>query len=345
MVSITNTKVKETKFTFIDVEHEKIKVRFMDYGATIVSLSTPDKNGDFESIVMAFDKVDSYINNDMYLNAIIGPTSGRIKDGMFTINNQVFNIDKNFLGTENLHGGTECFAFKFFKYEVLKEMHQTQVIFKYIKDDATSNYPGTTRVSIIYTVKNNELLIEYIADTDKDTLINLTNHAYFNLSGNMNRNILEHYLRINSSKRMVLDDKFIPIAYTNSKKTFLDFTSITKIKSKMKKEVYNLPTKGIDHPLIFDDVGFDIPQVELHDPISGRHMTMFTTYPAVVVYSHNYPSEAKLKYNTKTQQHLGICFEAQNPPNGINIENTESSILRNGETYYHKTLYKFNVKE
>ena len=170
MYLVSKHKLKDKEFTFIEVKQKDIRVTFMDYGATIMSIYVPDASGDMETVVMAYDSLDSYIENDMYLNAIIGPTSGRIQDAKFSINDKTYHLDKNFLGSENLHGGKECFAFKFFNYEVIDEGNETKLIFTINKKEKESRYPGNQRIKIIYTVREGELQIEFVGETDKDTV-------------------------------------------------------------------------------------------------------------------------------------------------------------------------------
>ena len=309
----------------------------MDYGATILSIYTPDKDGNSESVLLAYKDLLTYIENEMYLNATIGPSAGRIKDGKFTINNTLYQVEQNYRKQENLHSGSETFAYKFFEYEILEEFDQTQVVFYLSKIHSNSLFPGNQYIQIIYTIKSTEVLVEFVGTTTKDTLLNMTNHSYFNLSGNLKTNILNHELRINSSEALLLDDNQVPYKVIDTTNTNLDY--------RKRKVIKEEPFKDIDDPLLLDEVSFDIPQVELVNPINKRKLEVFTTYPCIVCYSHNYPDFKELLFDAKHEKHMGICFEAQNPPNGINTDGMEDSILRKDETYYHKILYKFSVEE
>jgi len=343
MYSVNFQQLNNKKFTFIEVKQKNIEITFMDYGATIMSIIVPDNKGNMETVIMGYQNLESYLENDMYLNAIIGPTSGRIQNATFSINNKKYKLDKNFLGTENLHGGKECFAFKFFSYEIIDNPNETKIIFAIEKHAENSSYPGNQIIKIIYTIKEGELLIEFIGETDEDTLLNLTNHAYFNLSGNMKNDILNHKLFVNSSKHMELNTKFIPYKIDDSINTRFDYTKFKKIKNNFYDGIYNLKTKGIDEPFILDNVSFDCLQVKYKDEVSHRVLKIYTTYPVIVVYTHNYPNNSDLLFGVINKRHLGICFEAQLPPNGININGIDNGILRKNEKYYHKTLFKFSV--
>ncbi len=336
--------VKDKEFTFIEVVQDNIRVTFLDYGASIYSIFVPDKDNNLETVLLAYDKLDSYIENDLYLNATIGPSSGRINHGKFIINNTEYHLDNNYNNTSNLHGGIETFAFKFFKYKVIEKSNQTQVVFIYHKKHTDSLFPGTQKIEIIYTVKQGELIIEFTGDTDKDTLLNLTNHAYFNLSGSLKRNILENELFINASKTIELDDNYVPIKVNSLIDTHLDFKTSKPIKDNFFEGIYNLPTKGIDNAYLLDEVSYDMPQAILYDPISKRKLEVYTTYPSIVCYTHNFLGKELLLDGIKQTKHMGICLETQNPPNGINIPSLQKSILHKDEVYYHKTRFKFTVE-
>ncbi len=335
--------VNDQEITLIEVFQKNIKVTFMDYGASIISIVVPDKDGSNESVLMAYDSLDSYLNNAMYLNATIGPTSGRIKDGLFSLNDQTIQLDKN-ENNVNLHGGKETFAFQFFTYEVDDSKDFTKVTFCYQKKQEQSSFPGNQEIKVIYTAKEGELLIEFQGTTDQDTLLNMTNHSYFNLSGNMKRNILDHHLYLNASYYAELDEEFVPSKLKSCKGTHLEFNG-SPIKNHFYDGIYQTKQKGIDDPLLLDDVGLDIKQVELFDPVSKRVMEVYTTYPCIVCYTHNYPDFKPLLYGRKHEKHLGICFETQFVPNGINMEKVHKAILKASDIYSHKTLLKFYVKE
>ncbi len=345
MYSVKKVTVKDKKLTIIEVKQPNISITFMDYGATILELFVPDKNKKMENVVIAYKTLESYFENEMYLNAIIGPTSGRIKNATFKINNQKYTIDKNFLKTENLHGGKECFAFKVFDYEIIDNLEETKVIFSLTKKAEDSLYPGNQNIKIIYTIKNGALLIEFTATTDQDTLLNLTNHAYFNLSGNLKTEILNHYLFVASSTHLDLDEKFVPFKISENKNTRFDFLTIKKIKNNFYEGIYDLKTKGIDEPFLLDKQTFDIPQVIYYDDESKRKLEVYTTYPSIVIYTHNYPDNKELANEVENKRHLGICFETQLPPNGINIDELDKGILLKGKQYYYKTKYQFSVQE
>lgn len=343
MYSIHNQKVGNKEFNVIHVKQQHIEVTFMDYGAAILEILVPNKDGLLENVVMNYQDLSSYVNNVMCLNAIIGPTSGRIRDAEFMIFEKQYHLDKNHLNKHNLHGGSECFAYRVFDFEIIDDDSTTKVVFTVTKELDGSSYPGTQDVRIIYTISDTKVGIEFIGTTSEDTLLNLTSHLYFNLSGNLKDDVLNHSMYVNSSNYLALDDESIPSNIQSIENTFLDFRTTKKINQSITKEVSELPVKGIDHPFLLDDVNIDVMQVKLVEETSKRVLEVYTTYPCIVIYSHNFPDYKLLENNTPQIIHQGICFETQFEPNGINIPGANNSILRKGETYYHKTIYQFSI--
>lgn len=337
MYFIKKEYIDDQSLTLIEVRQKNIRVSFMDYGATIMNIFVPDKYGKYETVVMGFDSLSSYFENTLYLNSIIGPTSGRIGSATFSINNQEYNLDKNYLGKVNLHGGSETFAYKIFEYKVIDSDNSTKVVFRLSKKQTESKYPGNQEIEIIYTVTENNLLIVFNVETDQDTLVNLTNHAYFNLSGNLKSKILNHELYLNCSNIIQLDKYDVPCEIENIIDTKLDYKQSRKVQSK--------DFTGIDYPFLIDVVDFLMPCAILKDPLSKRKLEVFTTYECLVCYTHEYPNDSKLLFGMNQEKNQGICFEAQHSPNGINVKGLDDSILRKGETYHHKTLFKFSIEE
>lgn len=345
MYSIDKLTRNNITFDIINLKQKDLELTVTNYGCTILELNTKNKDGIFENVVMTYLNIESLIDNEMYINSVVGPTAGRIKNATYTLNNQTYHLDKNFFETENLHAGKECFSFQLFDYEITDDEIASSIIFSYKKPNKNSSYPGEVELKVIYTIKDNDFTIEYIGTTSETTLLNLTNHAYFNLSGNMKRNVLNHKVFLNASNVMTLDNKNVPIGVEEVTNTYLDFRKNKPLKKHYFDGIYDTLTGGIDHPFMFDHQSMNQLNASLYDPKSKRLMEVYTTYPCVVVYAHNFPDNEQLAYHVKTQKHLGICFETQNPPNGINIDNMESSILEPNEQYNHKTIYRFMVKE
>jgi aldose 1-epimerase len=334
---------RQRELNVITVEYDDIKAVFLDIGASIIDIQTKDYNEVMESVVVKYDNLRSYFKNRMYLNTTVGPTSGRIKNGRFVLNNQEIQLDLND-GSNHLHGGKEGFSYRRFRYEVIEEENETKVIFRYTQKEALSLYPGTKEIKVVYTVKNTEILVEYFGKSDQDTLLNMTNHTYFNLSGNSKAKILDHTLYLNADKVMDLDDTYAPYTVKSVKKLSLDFRKEKVLSSVFSKKLKDSMTKGIDHPFILEERDFDTLQARLFDPASKRVLDVYTTYPCIVVYTHNFPTKSKIMYQ-KHEQYYGICLETQYEPNGINIDGLHDSVLLKGDQYYEKTLFRFGVKE
>jgi len=336
MFSIDKTMVGTLECTLITVEQENIKATFIDYGAAIHSISVPDQFGTMECVLLTYESLESYIENKRHLNATIGPTAGRIQNAEFTIGTKTHHIDKNLNHIHNLHGGKDALSYTMFDYEIVEEKNQTEIVFKTRKKAGEQLYPGTQQYTVIYTVTDSTVTIEFIAETDYPTVVNLTNHAYFNLSGNLQSTILQHEMKIAAKKALKLDEEMIPYQVVDIQQTALDYTSLRPIKGP--------DFTGIDDPYILDEVTIERPQATLIDPVSKRRLDVYTTYPSIVCYTDNFPMDVPLAYNAINQLHMGVCFEAQNPPNGIHIQGLESSILHPDEGYYHKTIFAFRVE-
>ena len=226
---------------------------------------------------------------------------------------------------------------------ILEKENKTIVEFVYLSKDMEENYPGNLYVKVTYTLtENNELWIEYEANTDKRTLCNLTNHSYFNLSGNYKRKVTEQYLKIKSNHFLELNHNQMPSGkFIDVKNTPMDFKESKLIGQDIECNYEQLTmTNGYDHTWILNGKE---NQIEMVDPLSGRKMIISSTYPSVVVYSYNFPNNEKLKYNKIGSKYDGICFETQYEPDGMNHENLNSAILDVGRKYYEKTEYKFSI--
>lgn len=319
-----------------------MEVKLLNYGAAIVELSVPDNNNAIENIVLTYQNIEDYIQNTPYFGVTLGRTSGRIKGGEFSLDGQLYTLNKNF-GVNHGHGGPRGFSYQVWSYSIQETKAGTVVEFEYKSPHGEEGYPGELHAKVIYTLlEENTLIIEYSGETNKTTLCNLTNHSYFNLSGNYKRKITEQYARIASDKYLELDNNLIPTGKRiDVKNTPMDFNQSKLIGKDIGADYGQLKiTNGYDHTWLLEGKA---EQIELYDPVSGRKMSVTTTCPSVVVYSFNYPNNECLKADKIAQKHDGICFETQYEPNGINSEGLHKAILKPGEKYYEKTVFKFSV--
>lgn len=342
MHTVKKLKEKQGDLNLIEVSLPNIKASFLDFGATIYDIKIKDKEGKFESVVLKYKDMNDYFNNNIFLNSTVGPLSGRTKDGLFFINDKKFQLDLND-GKLNLHSGKDSLASKYFDFEIIEKENFIQVIFTHIAN-YDSAFPGIQKYKIIYTIKDSSVLIEFLGETNEATAMNLTNHVYINLSGDMKSTVLDSTLRVDSSKVLQADEDFVPCKIVNSKNTHLDFRNPKIIKDSFFDGIYETPAFGIDDQFLVDEVNFDKSQVTLFESESCRTLDVYTTYPVIVVYTHNHVSNQMLFDGLHTQ-HMGICFETQFESNGINVPGFNNSILHKGDKYYHKTLYKFGLKK
>lgn len=336
MITIRKAKVKDIPVKIITIESAELKLSCMSLGASIINLESKDKDGEFESVVMRFDDLDQYDHSPLYLNQIVGPTAGRYFTGPYKLGSSSVKLDES--NSAHLHGGANGISFKNFDVEV---KDTNKVIFTTTVGEEDSFYPGTQTFTISYTVVDSALQIDFEADTTEDTLINLTQHAYFNLSGNLKNTIHDHQIMIDADKHVQLNEEFIPVQPTKVDGTHLDFRTISTIKSHLTEEVFNRPENGVDNPLILSGD----KMIKLYDPTSHRCLTVATNYPGVVVYTDNWDQGHSFASSTTRKLHSGICFETQLIPNTYNIEGLSGDLLPKNEHYHYKTIYKFDVRD
>ena len=337
MYSIKKFDVNKQEWTFITAERKNICVTLMNYGAAIYTLDVPDKENRMENVVITYEKLSSYIKNKRHLNATIGPTAGRIQKAEFVLDGETYHLDKNFEGKHNLHGGDEALSYTLFDYDIKEDDDSTIIEFAAVKNQKKIGYPGNQKYRIVYTIIDNEIKIDFFAETDTVTLVNLTNHAYFNLSGNLKSDILNQEMMINASKKMSLNEEMIPVGVEDITNTLYDFNDMHSIQANNLLE--------IDDPYMLNEVNDKTIQASLYDRISKRQLDIYTTYPTIVCYTDNFPMTYPLKYKAENKTHMGVCFEAQNPPNGIHLKGIESSVLLPLKDYHHSTRYVFSVKK
>lgn len=301
---------------------------FINYGAIITSL----KFGGVD-VVLGFDKLEDYINSHKlpsvpYIGAVIGRYAGRIKKGKFKLADNKYNLNTN-LGDNTLHGGNEGFDQKVWQLKKIEDGASSCITFSYTSKDGEEHFPGELTIEVTYTLtEDNELVIEYNAVTTKETVINLTQHSYFNLDGH-EESITGQNLWVNSVKTLETKPDNIPTGLIlNVAHCPYDFTETKKCPEK------------IDNSFVIEDNSQ--PAASLYSIRTGLKMTVYTNQPSVHIYvGGNCFGEIRGKEGADYHPLSGICFEAQNYPDAPNHENFPDSVLKPGDTYYHKTAYKF----
>jgi len=322
-------------FTFTN---GKITVKLINYGGIITSLLVPDKQGKIDDVVLGFKTLKEYQKKNPYFGALIGRYCNRIAKGKFTINGIEYNLAIND-GDNHLHGGKIGFDKVIWRAEEIKKNHEVGVRLTYISKDMEEGYPGDLDVTVDYILnKNNELTILYEAICDKLTVINFTHHSYFNLAGEGKSDILNHKLMINADRFTSVDSGSIPTGeLLTVKETAMDFTASDTIGSRIKKV-----KGGYDHNYVLNkDRDFSLA-AKVYEPESGRTMEVLTTEPGLQFYSGNYlDGTLKGKSGKLYEKHFGFCLEAQHFPDSPNHPEFPGTLLKPGEIYRQKTVYKF----
>jgi aldose 1-epimerase len=318
-----------------------ITVKITNYGAIITSIEMPDKNGISDNVVCGFEKLETYLSDEYlgsypYFGAIIGRFGNRIAKGKLQIEGVKYHMAIN-NGPNHLHGGKIGFDRRLFNAETFKNENQVGVKLSYLSPDMEENYPGNLMVTCIYTLNNqNELGIEYQAETDKTTVVNLTNHSYFNLTGGK-ENILNHELELTATKMTEMVDqiptgKIIPV-----KGTPWDFTSSKKLNHKISE----VP-EGYDDNFVLDNELGELKYIGcLKETNSGRQIEVETTQPGVQVYTGYWNPDLVIEGKKMFGSFSGIALETQHYPDSVNQPNFPSTILKPGEVYNEKTIYRF----
>ena len=324
-------------------------VKISTYGGIITEWTAPDKNGTYEDVVLGFPALADYQQDSPYFGALVGRYGNRIGRGRFTLNGRAYRLATN-NGANHLHGGLKGFDKQVWAAEQIGTDSTTGLILRYTSPDGEEGYPGRLTTEVTYTLGNdNALRIDYRATTDKPTVVNLTNHTYFNLSGNARRNVLDQLVQLKASRFVPIDNGLIPTGKLDSVGgTPFDFRSLKPIGQEIDAQHEQLRRgKGYDHCWVFDRSG---PGLELlgraEDPASGRVLELLTTEPAVQFYSGNF-LDGKLtgKGNVQYEQRYGFCLETQHYPDSPNRPAFPSTVLEPGQTYQSTTVYRFSVKK
>ena len=324
-----------------------LMAKVIPYGCAITELWVPDKNDLLDDIVLGFDTLSEYeSSNNPYFGCVVGRYGNRIAKGRFTIDGITYQLALNEKGKPNhLHGGVKGFKSVVFKAIPMKTPSGPVIRLKYLSHDGEEGYPGNLDLTVTYTLTNeNEFRIDYLATTDKPTPINLTNHTYFNLQGEGSGNVLDHEFIVNAEHYTPVDSNLIPTGDIASiKGTSIDFTKPRRIGERI-KEYAEPPFGGYDHNFVLNkkDKTFELAG-RVKDDKSGRIMEVYTTEPALQLYTGNWV-DTKGKGGKYYGQYSGLCLETQHYPDSPNHPNFPSTVLRPGEVYSSTTIYRFGCE-
>ncbi|MGO9114509.1 MAG: galactose-1-epimerase [Thermoguttaceae bacterium] len=325
-----------------------LKVKIINYGAVITAVETPDRNGKIENITLHRDSLADYMEmkngkpTTPYFGATIGRYGNRIAKGRFTLNGKEYTLKTND-GPNALHGGLKGFDKVVWNAEPVKTPDAVGVAFTYTSPDGEEGYPGTLKTKVTYSLTDkDELKMDYEATTDKDTVLNLTNHAYWNLAGASNGDILKHEIVLHADRFLPVDATLIPLGRLDPVKgTAMDFTSPKAIG----KDIAQVEG-GYDHcyVLVRKNDGLSLA-ARVTEPTSGRAMEVYTTQPAIQFYTGNFLDGTIHADGKAYDKHYAFCLETQHYPDSPNEKEFPTTVLKPGETYKQSTVHKFTVQK
>lgn len=344
--SFGKTKHGEEATLYTVTNSNGMKVSFTDFGAHIVSILVPDANGSLVDVNLGFENLAGYEDNVPGLGAFIGRHANRIGGAKFEINGKVYELEKND-GANNLHGGYVGYNKFLYETEVYEDDDIASIEFSRLSPHMEQGFPGNLDISVTYSLTEaNELVIEYLAISDRDTIVNLTNHSYFNLSGHASGSILDHKLWIKSNQFTPTTSDLIPTGEIRDVEgTPMDFRNFKSIGQDIDADYEPLiMAGGYDHNYILDINGNEVEKVaELKDDKSGRKMEVFTNLPGMQLYTANFLQPmTNTKGGANYARRDGVCFETQYYPNSCNISSFPSCLLKAGKEYDSVTIYKFS---
>jgi aldose 1-epimerase len=315
-----------------------MRVRLINYGATIVGIDVPGSDGSLTDVVLGFDALDGYLlPENPYFGACCGRVANRLAGGWFELNGEVFEVSRN-AGENMLHGGFSGFDKKVWR---VAELDDGSLQMSYCSSDGEEGFPGNLEVTLVYSLtESNELCLAYRAETDRDTLINLTNHAYFNLAGS--GTVLGHDVQVLADRYTVTGEDLVPTGeVAKVAGTPLDLREMKPVGA----QIAQLESRGFDHNYCLKEKRSDevVLAARVSDPGSGRWMECYTSEPGVQLYTANYLGVVPGKSGMVYRDFDGLCLEAQGWPDAIHHPNFPTTVLRRGEVYTQTTRYRFGA--
>jgi aldose 1-epimerase len=328
-----------TRYTLINSAGNNVSV--MNWGATLLEVNVPDRDGDLANVNLSFDSLQPYLDGHPYFGSTVGRFCNRIGESKFTIDGQEFQVTAN-SGKHHIHGGKVNFTYQYWDSDSYQEDDRVGVRFTLTSPDGQEGFPGTVKATVDYSWNdNNELAIAFTATTDAPTHLNLTNHSYWNLGGAGSGSAMDHVVTIQADQALDVDGDLIPTGKLNDvADTVLDFRSPTALGTRIDQ----LPaTNGYDHCYVIrGDVGTLRKAATIVDPDSGRVLELETTQPGMQLYTANH-----LPGNERSAGHGGheaFCVETQHYPNAPNRESFPTTLLRPGQTLHELTVHRFGVQ-
>lgn len=325
----------------------KLRAQVINYGGILTSLEVPDREGNLADIVLGYDSLSSYLEKTPYFGAILGRYGNRIAGGQFSINDKHYQLATN-NGPNHLHGGLQGFDKVVWQAKSDETENSVIITLKYVSPDGEEGYPGNLSSTVTYTFTENQVAVSYFATTDQPTVVNLSQHTYFNLSA-CKEDILSHELQLSASRFLPVDSVSIPTGELRSVSgTPFDFTESKRIGKQIEQKNQQLQYgNGYDHCWVLDAKSSEKPSLAgtLYHQTSGRLMEVYTTEPGIQLYTGNYLGEKFAgKNGFKYPSRYGLCLETQHFPDSPNQLDFPSTVLLPGDEYKSETIFRFGVK-
>ena len=325
----------------------RVEIEITNYGGIVVSLKVPDRQGKTADVVLGYDDLASYERDKWHFGAIIGRYANRIANGKFRLNGAEYTLARN-NGPNHLHGGLSGFEKAVWRVPEGSGEQDSRLVLEYVSEDGEEGYPGKMDARVEYSLTDeNEFKIHYSAKTEKDTIVNLTNHSYFNLRGAGEDDILLHQLQLSADQFTPVNENLIPTGeLRHVDHTPFDFTQPRTIGSRIHPDDQQLKFgRGYDHNWALNVNRALSPAATLYEPLSGRTMEIFTTEPGIQFYSGNFlDGSVQGKAGASYGPRGGLCLETQHFPDSPNHANFPSTVLRAGERYESTTVFKFSSR-
>lgn len=322
-------------------------VELSSWGASLIDVQVPDRDGRCQSVTLAYEHWSDYEKNESYFGATIGRVAGRVAHGQLMLNGQAISVSQN-QGRHHLHGGHQAISHQMWQVdEVVHDDAHIKVVFSICSPAGENGHVGNLNIRAIYVLSctSNSLTVQYEATTDAFTVCNLTNHAYFNLSGNVSRTIHEHELTLPASNVCAMDDDLLvtgavwPVA-----QTVFDFTHGKSVGTALSSDDARIKTaRGLDHYFLLTQSNEHKRAAMLSDALSGRRLTVWTNQPCVVLYAHNHPNNEQLRHGVSGRQHDALCIEVQKSPHLKSARGDHPFALYSDELYVHTAQFIFDT--
>ncbi len=344
-MNIQTTEVLGKWQEFTLTNDKNMSVSVLDYGGILTKIMVPDQNGVVENIALGFKDYQDYEANPPFLGALIGRVAGRIQGASFELNGETFPLEAND-GKNHLHGGSEGFHQVIWDVTSFQTEEKVGLTLTHKSADGAGGYPGNVEVKVTYTLTNeNQLILHYEAVSDQTTALTLTNHCYFNLSGDLKTTVGDHHVTIDSRQFVELDGELIPTGVMPLVEgTSFDFRQGRRLGDGFNGEFEQnkIAGNGYDHYFIFDQSMEQ--QVIVREPNSGRVMAVKTNQPGMVMYTGNSLDDQMILAEATSQKYLGVCFETQASPASLHHEGFPDVRLKAGEKYQQDTVFSFWIE-